>query len=226
MRNEICLWVLVLMVFASCEENKIVDRPVSFDQERVDLTLQYLDEHYGLVQEKPTIDPKMIVVHYTVIPTLEKSIAAFENSKLPNWRPEIAGAGALNVSAHFLVNQDGTIYRLMPENYMARHVIGLNHCAIGIENVGGTDAVPLTPSQVKANVWLVSYLKEKYDIQYLIGHDEYTLFEGHDLWLEKDAGYRTVKSDPGKAFMAAIREQTDDLGFLPLPEPKLKTPLQ
>ncbi len=214
------LIILVLIVLGSCKGTQIFDRPVVFDQERIDLTLQYLDEHYGIKQTDPTIDPKIIVVHYTVIPTLEKTIAAFEGSKLPNWRPEIASAGALNVSSQFVVDQDGTIYRLMPENNMARHVIGLNHCAIGIENVGGTDEVPLTKAQLEANIWLAKYLKKKYDIQYLIGHSEYTNFEGHELWLEKDAGYRTEKSDPGDQFLSDIRAATIDLGFKPVPEKK------
>ena len=45
---------------------------------------------------------------------------------------------------------------------MARHVIGLNHCAIGIENVGGTIDTPLTKKQLKANIKLVNYLKQQY----------------------------------------------------------------
>ncbi|MEO9478025.1 MAG: peptidoglycan recognition family protein [Cyclobacteriaceae bacterium] len=211
------IWIVSLVVMGGCKTTHIVDSPVIFDQERVDLTLQYLDEHYGIQQSEPTIDPKMIVIHYTVIPTLEKTLAAFNGSKLPNYRPEIASAGALNVSSQFVVDLDGKIYRLMPETYMARHVIGLNHCAIGIENVGGTDEVPLTEAQLKANIWLAQYLKGKYDIQYLIGHSEYTQFENHELWLEKDAGYRTEKSDPGEQFLSDIRAATIDLGFLPVP---------
>ncbi|MEP0368982.1 MAG: peptidoglycan recognition family protein [Cyclobacteriaceae bacterium] len=212
------IYIVSLVVMGGCKTTHIVDSPVIFDQERIDLTLQYLDEHYGIEQAEPTIDPRMIVIHYTVIPTLEKTLAAFHESKLPNWRPEIASAGALNVSSQFVVDQDGKIYRLMPETYMARHVIGLNHCAIGIENVGGTDEVPLTEAQLKSNIWLAQYLKEKYDIQYLIGHSEYTQFENHELWLEKDAGYRTEKSDPGEQFLSDIRAATIDLGFLPVPE--------
>ena len=118
----------------------------------------------------------------------------------------------------FLIDQDGTIYRLMPENYMARHVIGLNHCAIGIENVGGTNEVPLTLAQLEANISLIRYLKIKYEIKYLIGHQEYILFEDHELWLEKDDSYRTKKSDPGIQFMKDIREAVADLQFLVLPE--------
>ncbi len=195
---------LVLLAAVSCGP-KIVDKPITFDAERLELSREYLESHYGLEKDHPDIDPKMVVIHWTAIPTFEKSYEAFVNSKLPNWRPEIAGAGALNVSSHFLIDQDGTIYRLMPETLMARHVIGLNHCAIGIENVGGTPDTPLTEEQLKANIALVKYLAGKYDISYVIGHHEYQLFEGHPLWLEKDEGYRTEKTDPGDEFMNQVR---------------------
>ncbi|MFT7033929.1 MAG: N-acetyl-anhydromuramyl-L-alanine amidase AmpD [Cyclobacteriaceae bacterium] len=217
MKRHFITIVLFLLLF-SCSSDKIIDRPVSFDQERIDLTLEYLERRYNLKQSEPTITPKIVVVHYTVIPTLEKSFAAFEKAKLPDWRPEIIDASALNVSSQFLVDLDGTIYRLMPETRMARHVIGLNHCAIGIENVGGTKEVPLSEAQLEANIWLARYLKKKYGIKYLIGHSEYTNFEGHELWLEVDDGYRTVKSDPGDKFLADIRTATKDLEFLPVPE--------
>ncbi len=104
----------------------------------------------------------MIVVHWTAIPDFEKSFNAFKNSRLPNSRQDITKASALNVSAQFLVNQNGKIYRLLPENTMARHVIGLNHCAIGIENVGGTANMPLTKKQLKSNIKLIKFLKEKF----------------------------------------------------------------
>jgi N-acetyl-anhydromuramyl-L-alanine amidase AmpD len=210
-------WMLLILVGCS-KAPDIIDRPIPFDQERVDLTLEYLEERYGLIQTEPVIEPKMVVVHYTVIPTLEKTFTAFETSELPGSRAGIASAGSLNVSSQFLIDLDGTIYRLMPENYMARHVIGLNHCAIGIENVGGTNEVPLTDAQLEANISLIRYLKHKYEIDYLIGHQEYTLFEDHELWLEKDDSYRTKKSDPGIQFMKDIRTATSDLGFLALPE--------
>lgn len=208
----------LFLTLASCAQELIIDKPILFDQERIDLTLAYLSDRYGMEQEEPTIDPKMVVVHYTVIPTLEQTFNAFNKAKLPSSRKAITDASALNVSSQFLVDQDGTIYRLMPETHMARHVIGLNHCAIGIENVGGTEDLPLTEAQLKANIWLVKYLSEKYAIEYVIGHSEYTLFEGHELWKEVDDGYRTQKSDPGEQFMIDIRMATKGLGLLPLPK--------
>lgn len=219
------LFLLASLILISCGSSRknppprIIDRLIVFDGEREQLSLDYMKDRYGLEQEQPVIEPKMVVLHWTAIPTLERSFEAFNNPTLPGTRTEIAGAGNLNVSTQFLVDRDGTIYRLMPETTMGRHVIGLNHAAIGVENVGGTPETPLTEAQVEANIWLVRYLKAKYDIQYVIGHHEYTNFEDHELWLEKDESYRTQKSDPGEEFMAKVRAATADLQFKPLPEP-------
>ncbi|MDC0008176.1 N-acetylmuramoyl-L-alanine amidase [bacterium] len=212
------LVILVLLsFFVACSVSKeIIDKPIRFDAERKQLTIDYLSEHYSLAQSEPTIIPKMIVLHWTVIPTFKESFEAFYPSKLPN-RPDIKAASALNVSSQFMVDRDGTIYRLLSETTMARHVIGLNHCAIGIENVGGTDDLPLTKAQLEANIWLVNHLSKKYDIEYLIGHYEYQQFEGHELWLEKDVGYRTEKTDPGKDFMKNVRQETTQWNFKPIP---------
>ena len=215
--RQVYLGVLLLLFCGCSVQRTIVEKPIVFDEQRIELTKQYLSQRYNLDQDTPQIVPKMIVLHWTAIPSFEKSYAAFENSTLPNWRPEIASVSGLNVSAHFLVDQDGTIYRLMPETTMARHVIGLNHCAIGVENVGGTPEMPLTKKQLKANIWLVNYLSSKYDIEHLIGHHEYTFFENHPLWLEVDDGYRTEKTDPGEDFMSKVRRGTKRNNFKPVP---------
>jgi N-acetyl-anhydromuramyl-L-alanine amidase AmpD len=218
MKHAILFMALALL--SSCATHKeIIDKSLIFDEQRKALTLEYLKEHYNLEQEEPTIVPKMIVLHWTVIPTFEKSFETFNPSTLPG-RPDLQAASALNVSSQFMVDRDGTIYRLLPETTMARHVIGLNHCAIGVENIGGSDNLPLTKAQVKANVWLVDYLANKYDIEYVIGHYEYTNFEDHELWLEKDDGYRTEKTDPGADFMMKVRKATSKHNFKPVPSKK------
>ena len=212
------IFISFLLLLSCSSSKKIVDKPITFNEERSQLTLDYLSERYGLEQEAPTITPKIIVLHWTAIPTLQKSFDAFKNTNLPDWRPDIKNVSGLNVSSQFLVDRDGTIYRLLPETTMARHVIGLNHCAIGVENVGGTEDTPLTQDQINANVWLVKYLANKYNIEYLIGHFEYTNFEGHELWLEKDEGYRTQKTDPGKDFLNTVKKATEHLQFKPTPK--------
>ena len=118
----------------------------------------------------------------------------------------------LNVGAHYLIDRDGTVYQLIADTLFARHVIGLNYCSIGVENIG-SEKEPLTNDQIVANVKLVRYLNSKYKIDYLIGHDEYLNFRNTPYWKETDSKYITTKSDPGKSFMEAVRLQTRDLNL-------------
>ena len=198
------------------EELKIIDKPIDFGQERIDMTKAYIKKHYGFKVDNIEIEPKIIVLHWTAEMNFDKSFKRLQPQKLFSDRKDIAKASALNVSSQFLVDRDGTIYQLMPENWMARHVIGLNYYSIGVENVGGegNKRDDLTPAQLKSNIALVRYLKEKYPtITYLIGHHEYRQMENTELWLELDKGYRTKKADPGERFMSDVREAVVDLNL-------------
>ena len=170
---------LLLSWLAGCTGQRIIDRPVPFPEERIQLTREYMREHYGIESADIEIVPRIIVLHWTAGRTLEGDFNTFVPSRLRG-RPELREVSALNVGIQFLVDRDGKIYRLMPETWMARHVIGLNYYAVGVENVGGARGVDdLTDAQRAANIWLVRYLAKKYPtIEYLIGHHEYRLFEG------------------------------------------------
>lgn len=212
----IALGTVLLALLAGCTSSPAIrDRPVPFSNERQQATLDYIDEHYGRQATDLTIEPRILVLHWTAIPDLKGSFDAFEPEHLPSSRPDLAGAGQVNVSIQFLVDRDGTIYRLMPETWMARHVIGLNYNAIGVENVGGAGSIDnLTDDQITSNIRLVRYLVKKYPtIEYLIGHSEYREFEGHPLWLELDETYRTEKVDPGDRFMTAVRSAVSSLNL-------------
>lgn len=208
-------FMLAMLNFAvGCSSGiQIIDKPISFSAERVQLTREYLNGHYGISAANINITPRIMVLHWTALGGFEQSFAAFHPEKLPASRPELKSAGEVNVSIQFLVDRDGRIYRLMPENHMARHCIGLNYESIGVENVGGQDGVDdLTEQQIDANARLMRYLVKKYPtINYLIGHHEYREFEGHALWRERDASYRTEKTDPGERFMSAVRAKVSDL---------------
>ncbi len=194
---------------------QVYDWPINFSQERIELSKQYADEHYGVDSDNIRIVPRMIVLHWTAIGDLAGSFSAFDPVRLPANRSDIAGAGQVNVSVHFLVDRDGTIYQLMPETWMARHAIGLNYVSIGVENVGGVGGNDdLTDAQVAANAKLVRELTTRHEsIEYLIGHYESQSFDGHPLWMEKDRTYRTEKTDPGQRFMDAVRTEVADLGL-------------
>lgn len=201
----------VLFVLGSCVAQepplRIIDKPIIFDEERKRLSLEYLAQRHGIQQNEPYIKPKMIVLHWTAIPTLNATFDTFNPSVLPG-RADLQTVSRLNTSVSFLVDRDGTVFRLLPDTTFTRHCIGLNYCAIGVENVGNND---LTEAQIKANVQLIRYLKRHYNIEYLIGHYEYKDFIGTPLWKETDPEYLTDKTDPGQSFMRKVRSQLKDL---------------
>ena len=208
--------LLVVSYANDIQKIEIIDKPIDFGQKRIDMTKAYIKTHYGYEVENIEIEPKIIVLHWTADMSFDKSFNRLKPQKLYSDRKDIVKASALNVSAHFMVKRDGTIYRLMPENWMARHVIGLNYSSIGIENIGGKSnkKEDLTEAQLQSNIALVRYLTTKYPtITHMIGHHEYREMESSELWLEMDKGYRTEKSDPGDKFMSDVREAVVDLNL-------------
>ena len=213
---------------AGSQPNMSADHAMAIDEERVRLTKEYLRIHNPAlaadlleadVAESISFEPRLVVVHYTAIPTLGETLEAFEKLHIGADRELIRRNGLLNVGIQFVVDRDGTIYALYPETVIARHVIGLNHVAIGIENVGDGDLrrrraeAPLTEAQLEANVALVRYLVDRHpSIEYMIGHSEYRQLErtshpAHDLFHEQLPAYRTEKSDPGRQFMRRLRRR-------------------
>lgn len=161
----------------------------------------YLTTHYGA--NPPTeLYPQMVVIHWTGVETAKSTWYTFASATLSG-RQSLQSNGTVNVSAHFLVEQDGTIHQLLPENAFARHCIGFNHLAIGIENVGGRDT--LTSEQVEANARLITDLQGRYPIELVIGHYESGQYESHPFFVEQQTEYRSIKADPGADFIEAIR---------------------
>lgn len=196
----------------------ITDRPISFDRERVRLTVEYRRRHEDPAASGIDIQPRLVVLHYTGGSSLDATWRYFDRTRIEAGRATLRRAGALNVSAHFLVDRDGSIVRLMPETHMARHCIGLNHVAIGIENVGDGDKFPLTEAQVRANAELVRFLAGRHSITHLIGHQESNAMRRHAYWRERDPTYRNRKSDPGADFLRRVRARVADLNLAGPPD--------
>ena len=200
---------------------------IPYGPKREQLTQDYLRAHVGpeAVTDDPAADsrmvPRAVVLHWTAGGSAKSAWFTFQPERRPR-RSDLQGAKALNISAHFIVDRDGTIYRLMEEDRVGRHTIGLNHLSIGVENVGDGARWPLTEAQVASNIALVRYLKARFPtITHLIGHYEYRAFEyaGHPYFQEHDSGKRTQKVDPGPTFMAAVRAGLTDLDLLGPPSP-------
>ncbi|MCX7115106.1 MAG: peptidoglycan recognition family protein [Gammaproteobacteria bacterium] len=199
--------------FSCHSPQPIIQTPIVFDKTRIQLTQAYQRTHYGIRSSSINIKPQLIILHWTEAPTLKGSFQVFNPPRAHSTPYSRSGLpGELNVSVHFLVDRDGTIYQLMPDNWMARHVIGLNHCAIGIENVGGVHGkADLTEQQVEANAFLVCHLKQKYpSIREVIGHKDYLKYVNTPLWLEKDGHYRTKKTDPGEGFVKRVKQLVEN----------------
>ncbi len=178
---------------------------MAFSPERAASTLAYRRAHSDPAATDLTIAPRVIVLHYTSGDSAAATRAYFDNPTIEPSRTRLASAGAVNVSAHFVVDRDGTIYQLQPETRFARHCIGLNHVAIGIENVGDATIAPLTQAQVDANIALVRMLATRFPIARVIGHSESATLIGTADYIERDPTYANDKPDPGAAFMAAVR---------------------
>jgi hypothetical protein len=195
----------------------IVDAPMAWSDARAQLTLAYRRAHSDPAARDLTIDPHVIVLHYTGGSSATATRAYFDQLRIEPARRQLARAGAVNVSAHFVVDRDGTIYQLQPPTRYARHCIGLDHVAIGIENVGDEDRYPLTDAQVAADAALVRDLAHRYRITHLLGHYEVMHFRSSPYYVERDPAYQNDKSDPGPRFMAAVRARVADLHLAGLP---------
>lgn len=203
------LWLFIFSNLAFSSGLVVIQKPISFSTTRQALTLEYIQKHYDPKATSIQIAPVMIVVHWTATSSLQGTWNGFNNPILTG-RADIAAGGKLNTSAHYLVDRDGTAYQLMPLNIMARHVIGLNRRAIGIENIGSR-TTQLTKAQLETNALLIAEIAKRYPIEYLIGHLEYLKFKNSSLWEKRDPNYFTIKDDPGAEFMQRLRSRLKQL---------------
>jgi hypothetical protein len=191
----------------------IIDAPMAWSDARAALTLAYRRQHSDPDAADLAIEPRIIVLHYTGGGSAAATRRYFDQVRIEAARPALARAGAVNVSAHFVVDRDGTIYQLQPTDRFARHCIGLNHVAIGVENVGDDARLPLTEAQVVANAALIRALARRHPITRVVGHHEVMALRADADYVERDRGYRNTKPDPGPRFMARVRARLADLGL-------------
>jgi len=182
---------------------------------KLKLMKDYYRKNYGL--DRVTLDsPRMVVIHYTVSPTLRSTLNLFKRDELSKDRTYIRRFSPLNVSIHYVIDRDGSIHTLMPDSLMARHIIGFNHMAFGIENVA-MNANDLTAAQLSSNLHLVRFLKQRHPgLEYLIGHMEYndTTLAHFQHFTSLNPAYRAYgKQDPGPGFMQALRDSLATYGL-------------
>ena len=100
----------------SCDDPQVIHhKPIQFDETRIKLTQEYQFNHYGIRSKSIEIEPKMVVLHWTCIPSVKTTLRVFNPPVFPANSPRRKELpDDLNVSSHFLVDKDGTIYQLMP----------------------------------------------------------------------------------------------------------------
>jgi beta-N-acetylhexosaminidase len=129
----------------------------------------YAQRHYGL-HDYRLRDPRVIVEHYTVTSTFAPVFNLFSRNEPDQELHELPG-----ICSHFVIDRDGTIYRLVRPSIMCRHTVGLNYTAIGIEHVGQSDAQVMgNRRQLAASLRLTRALQGRYGIatRNVIGHNE------------------------------------------------------
>ena len=197
----------LILLMPPCSAISIIDKYIAWSENRERLIEEYAQLHYG--KSETRIIPQAVVVHWTVSETWQQAYDWFYNEAMSD--------GTLNVASQFIVDRDGTIYRLSEETALNRHIIGYNWCAIGIENVGGINGrEDLTEAQLAANIELIKYLHEKYPtIKYVFGHYQQDAARISGLYIENVADYYSIKIDPGPKFMRGLREalREDNLMF-------------
>ena len=96
----------------------------------------------------------------------------------------------INVAPHFIIDRNGTIYRLVKENDIAYQAgksrlpdgtTDVNRVSIGIEVINSKFDSP-TPVQYESLASLVDCLKRKYSIRYVMGHDQIAPGRKTDPW--------------------------------------------
>jgi N-acetylmuramoyl-L-alanine amidase len=150
----------------------------------------------------------MIVLHYTGMQSAEAALARLTDP-------------AAEVSAHYLIDEDGTIHRLVAEDKRAWHagqshwrgITDVNSASIGIELVNPGHEFgyrEFAPAQIEALIPLLAEIKDRYEITRgnIVGHSDIA---------------PTRKQDPGELFpwarLARVRLA------LPRPTKNLMDPL-
>lgn len=143
--------------------------PIPYGAARRAQMASYSLRHYG-EDTYVLSNPKVIVEHYTETETAQEAYNTFAPDVPDSEFHELP-----NTCAHFLVEGDGRIDQLVPLNLRCRHTTGLNWTAIGIENVGMSDAQILGDrAQLRASLRLTRWLMCTYGISLrnVIGHNE------------------------------------------------------
>ena len=122
------------------------------------------------------ITPRIIVIHATGTQGVASPLSWLANSQS-------------GVSAHLVIDKDGTVYQMVPFNYAAWHAgkseydgePNVNNFSIGIENVGMGGNDPWPDKQIDANRDVIAALLDAYEIEDVVGHSDVAIPPGRKV---------------------------------------------
>jgi hypothetical protein len=118
--------------FSCYDPQEIHQKPIQFDEQRIALTREYQRTHYGIQSESIEIEPKMIILHWTVLPSFELTYKIFNSPTLPENSPRRGELpGDLNVSIHFVVEKGLRVLLLSHKQRERLHEVGLKQLCLG-----------------------------------------------------------------------------------------------
>ena len=94
------------------------------------------------------------------------------------------------VSPHYAIDRAGTIFQLVADQNIAWHAgvsklpdgtIDVNGASIGIEVINSQDS-KFSNQQYDSLNWLIEKIKSKYEIKYVLGHDQIAAGRKTDPW--------------------------------------------
>jgi N-acetylmuramoyl-L-alanine amidase-like protein/zinc carboxypeptidase len=148
---------------------RVVSRPIPFPEKRKQEMRDYAQRHYGF-DDYRLRRPRVIVQHYTVTDSFAPVFNTFARDEPDPELHELPG-----ICSHYVIDKDGTVYRLVPTSIMCRHTVGLNWTALGIEHVGRSDGQVMgNRRQLRASLQLTRSLQGRFRIltRNVIGHNE------------------------------------------------------
>ena len=149
--------------------DRVQQRLIPYGAKRKRDMARYSKRHYGEYQWR-LVRPRVMVQHYADAPSLDSIFNTFFSSG-----PDPTWGETPNVCSHFGVGRRGGLEQFVNLRVRCRHVIGLNHTAIGIEHVGDSDRDVLSsPRQLRASLRLTRALRCRFRIpvRNVIGHSE------------------------------------------------------
>ena len=185
----------------------IAKRLIPYGAKRQAQMAAYSKRHYGAGASR-LIDPKLIVIHYAEA----GSLSSIYNTFAPN-NPDVEYGELPGVCSHYAVGASGQIQRFVPDALRCRHVVGLNHVALGIEHVGFSDGDVLgRKRELRASLRLTQWLRCRNGIavKRVIGHNE-SLDSRFYLELDPRFQGRTHGDFPTSA-MRVYRRELRELG--------------